>query len=664
MFKKKISLGKESLLSSKDKKSLQKRLQGLEIFSKNSKLKQISVSGTRTKIYFEEVDSNWISILIESTVLLPTIYSLWRNPSLLPVVYIWSPVSCYLLNGADLMWPGVANPEEVLKLCQVGSVVAVSVVGNVPMAVGVIASICSPGIYKGRCVEVLHCYRDELWIMNQSVPNQGFTIEIVVGVEREGENQDDSEESVENEEKKEAELQILEEKLGEEIKIEGEEEKEREGEGEEVGAMLGNTETKEEIKENQEKIEQDIIGDTDGDLSRSLEHITPASRETENLNDIKISEDNLPATESSPSANKENFVGCSEEIKKDLGEKEEEMEEEEESKDCGTTELKDSIFSKTPDEKIMAIFLTALKIGVTDSMLPLEPSAVLSLMNRSKRNLEINFSETSYKKLGKFLQHAHELKVVAYEKPKSHDHKLIVSVNKSHTLLAECVPIVSKLKAIAQDTGDKEKEKLIFKREEYPKILFTPGFIPKSQYSYIFNKVIEHNGKVLASKAETSTLLQEYITLNNLECTKNTVKLDQNLRKALKCEEEVKKSELFKNFRNLFDEGYIEEYTSGLMPSNIRPGQIPVITISVEKSKYKKVVTRVKGCDDYLVDMKEILGISQRALAASANLSEKISKNKVKIELQIQGDHISKIVEILTDVFMIPKSHIQINRNR
>ena len=314
MFKKKISLGKESLLSSKDKKSLQKRLQGLEIFSKNSKLKQISVSGTRTKIYFEEVDSNWISILIESTVLLPTIYSLWRNPSLLPVVYIWSPVSCYLLNGADLMWPGVANPEEVLKLCQVGSVVAVSVVGNVPMAVGVIASICSPGIYKGRCVEVLHCYRDELWIMNQSVPNQGFTIEIVVGVEREGENQDDSEESVENEEKKEAELQILEEKLGEEIKIEGEEEKEREreGEGEEVGAMLGNTETKEEIKENQEKIEQDIIGDTDEDLSRSLEHITPASRETENLNDIKISEDNIPATESSPSANIENFVGCSE----------------------------------------------------------------------------------------------------------------------------------------------------------------------------------------------------------------------------------------------------------------------------------------------------------------------------------------------------------------
>ena len=60
------------------------------------------------------------------------------------------------------MWPGVANPEEVVKNTQVGSIVAVAVIGNVPLAVGVIATHCAAGNYKGKCVEILHCYRDLL----------------------------------------------------------------------------------------------------------------------------------------------------------------------------------------------------------------------------------------------------------------------------------------------------------------------------------------------------------------------------------------------------------------------------------------------------------------------------------------------------------------------
>ena len=58
MFKKKLGLGKESLLSSKDKKSLQKRLNEIEIFDKSCKLKQIGLSGTKIKIYYQEIEGS------------------------------------------------------------------------------------------------------------------------------------------------------------------------------------------------------------------------------------------------------------------------------------------------------------------------------------------------------------------------------------------------------------------------------------------------------------------------------------------------------------------------------------------------------------------------------------------------------------------------------
>ena len=42
-------------------------------------------------------------------VLYPTLFLLWKYPEVLPVIRIPSPVSTFLLRGADLMAPGVLN---------------------------------------------------------------------------------------------------------------------------------------------------------------------------------------------------------------------------------------------------------------------------------------------------------------------------------------------------------------------------------------------------------------------------------------------------------------------------------------------------------------------------------------------------------------------------
>ena len=313
---------------------------------------------------------------------------------------------------------------------------------------------------------------------------------------------------------------------------------------------------------------------------------------------------------------------------------------------------------KDMDEMILAVFLTAIKIGIPDTSLPLEPSALLNIMTRCKRKLEINFSQSSYKKIGKFLSFVHSKSLIKYEKPKSHDHKLITSIDRSHPLLYNFVPIVSKMKGESKESESSEPD---FK---YPKVAYTSGLILKQRYLSIFSQQIPHKSLNFFLKPEVNNLLQEYIEVNKLEQTKQTVKLDSALKKALNSEEEIKKSDLYKKFKDLFEDGYIEEYTSGLMPNNTKVGQIPSIFISLENSVYKKVITRIKGCDDYLVDMKQLLKVSQKTLAASAALVEKASKNKTKVELQIQGDHLIKMSEILVEHFKIPKSCVVVKKNR
>ena len=556
-------------------------------------------------------------------------------------------------------------------------IVAVCVIGNLPLAVGTIASICSQGNYKGKCVEILHCYRDELWMMHQAVPNDGFKIEIVDSfIEYDNAKNEDSNENYEKnkEDLKESEqishedIQKIEKVLEEnEISLVGSQN------NEDKGMKISEINAIEEIN----REDHDITNMHEEVIKESLEI---ASDELELIKDdieIKIeNEKTINETQKELSEYdreiQEEKIEYKEIIEKEQIVNEENVEnkeiiEEEKNENLGTdTEERKNSFdrfteSKSPDELLLIIFLTALKIGITDTMLPLEPSSLLDYMKRSKRNLDLNFSQTSYKKIGKFLQHAHSLNIIIYEKPKSHDHKLITSINRKNELFQDFIPLVSKLKSYPQDNYIEDQK---IKETQYPIVTFAAGFIPKNQFSYIFTEIFEKTSKAFITKNEINTILQNYITIKGLECTKDTVKLDKSLQKALKCEETIKKSELFKNFKNLFEQGYIEEFTSGLMPSNIKIGSIPCISLCLDKSKYSKVVTKIKGCDDYHLDIGEILTTLKKSLAASASFTELTSGKKVKIEIQVQGDHLDKVSKLLSDNFQIPKSCIIINRSR
>lgn len=111
--------------------------------------------------------------------LYPTVYTLWRNPDIVPLLHTHEFVMQKLQGGADLMTPGLAAgppfPKKARKDVVVG--IASTERPTVPMAVGTCEiDVCSldkvQGI-KGHAVENLHWSGDELWSFSlKSIPGQ------------------------------------------------------------------------------------------------------------------------------------------------------------------------------------------------------------------------------------------------------------------------------------------------------------------------------------------------------------------------------------------------------------------------------------------------------------------------------------------------------------
>lgn len=104
----------------------------------------------------------------------PTVYSLWHNPRLVPLLYTPAFVMGKLFGGADLMTPGLANDPPFPSGAVKSSAVAVSSLDSptVPLFVGVcdidVASLGNVQGSKGRAVYGLHWEGDEVWAWTSS----------------------------------------------------------------------------------------------------------------------------------------------------------------------------------------------------------------------------------------------------------------------------------------------------------------------------------------------------------------------------------------------------------------------------------------------------------------------------------------------------------------
>ena len=150
--------------------------------------------------------------------LYPTIAFLSHFPDCMKTFIIYSPVSEYLLKGADLMMPGLCcskllDKTNRLDELAMGEPVCIKVVGNpLPFAVGVslinrttLASMRNDdgSIKKGKAVEVLHLYGD-LITARDMVPNSGFGSSCIYAIDGKTLKEQQEEETEEEEEEEEA----------------------------------------------------------------------------------------------------------------------------------------------------------------------------------------------------------------------------------------------------------------------------------------------------------------------------------------------------------------------------------------------------------------------------------------------------------------------------
>ncbi|XP_074280171.1 uncharacterized protein LOC141605350 [Silene latifolia] len=117
----------------------------------------------------------------------PTVYALWSAPDLLPAFTLkGGEVSRFVINGADLMFPGISIPLDGLPSFAAGEPWAVKVPGNpAPIAVGATAMSSSEALkagLRGKALRITHYYHDSLWesVEGRIVPNAGFFEDVVM----------------------------------------------------------------------------------------------------------------------------------------------------------------------------------------------------------------------------------------------------------------------------------------------------------------------------------------------------------------------------------------------------------------------------------------------------------------------------------------------------
>lgn len=104
----------------------------------------------------------------------PTVYTLWHNPDIVPLLHTPEMVMRKLHGGADLMTPGLANDPPFDPRAVKGAVVAVASLDShtVPLFVGIceidVSELGEVQGTKGHAIRGLHWQGDDLWAWSSS----------------------------------------------------------------------------------------------------------------------------------------------------------------------------------------------------------------------------------------------------------------------------------------------------------------------------------------------------------------------------------------------------------------------------------------------------------------------------------------------------------------
>ncbi|XP_068930825.1 eukaryotic translation initiation factor 2D isoform X2 [Petaurus breviceps papuanus] len=313
-------------------------------------------------------------------------------------------------------------------------------------------------------------------------------------------------------------------------------------------------------------------------------------------------------------------------------------------------------FQEQMDELLLRCFFHALKCRVTKADLPLLTSTFLGshMFSCCPEGQQLDIKKSSYKKLSKFLHHMMKEQIVQV-KELSKGVESIVAVDWKHPSITSFVVPDPSLTAqsVQQDTKEKPY---------HPPVLESLYCIPANMTS-LFQASGHKKGSTL-SCSEVRAIIIDYAKKNNLvdADNKNLVKMDPIL-----CDCILEKAEQHTILRLPWDK-LIERCLQRLKPAYqvtfygqepiVKKGKICPIDITLAQRACNKKVTLIRNLEVFGLDPYSVAAILQQRGQASATVTP-VPGTKDAIQVQIQGNQITHLSQLLLEEYNIPRKYIQ-----
>uniref|UniRef100_A0A7N6BEY5 Eukaryotic translation initiation factor 2D n=1 Tax=Anabas testudineus TaxID=64144 RepID=A0A7N6BEY5_ANATE len=330
-----------------------------------------------------------------------------------------------------------------------------------------------------------------------------------------------------------------------------------------------------------------------------------------------------------------------EEVEKCMGEEQSASETATDEACCGIEESY-SDFTEIMDALLLQCFLHALKSKVKKSELPLLTSTFLRnhMFSCCPSGKQLDIKKSSYKKLSKFLQTMEQQHNLVRVKELTKGVESIVEVDwKNPELRSFNVPETDVEAASVQD-GDGDGDESPYHPPE-----ITTLYSVSARLEPLF---VDAN----KSKSNLSTFLSSdsYVIINPTLC-------DCLLEKSEYQEvDSLKWDDLFSRTLGRMQECY-QVVFPGQVPTT-KKGHIEPIDISVASRGSNKKVTIVKNLEVYGLDPAVVATALQHRVQASTVL-QPVPGAKDKVLVQIQGNQILQVGNLLLDHYQIPRKYIQ-----
>ncbi|XP_058064995.1 eukaryotic translation initiation factor 2D-like, partial [Anopheles bellator] len=304
----------------------------------------------------------------------------------------------------------------------------------------------------------------------------------------------------------------------------------------------------------------------------------------------------------------------------------------------------------SPDDLIRGALLNVMELHGKKITLPLLTSTFYPKYLQPEIPEGVEMKKSTFKKVGTFFKRMAEEGLLKIEEEKKGIEKVTV-LNLDHPAVRSFYPYKAVAKVSEKELGGPGTRGLF----SYP-LLLTEMYAVNDRTSKLFGCFNVSNWQALEPK-QVRNYIRDYVGRNKL-INPNTkvVTLDETLTEVCGTGAGggmVALSELIKTVLNSMTSTF--EINSQKGPV-MKSGKRAVVHLTTAKPKVNKTVTLISNLDDYGINVGEFAKAVKLGAATSTTMA-KVRGTKGE-QLQVQGNHVKFVYELLTKTYQVPKTCI------